>query len=502
MKNIVIVGGGTAGWITALTAKKFYPTDNVTLIESDDIGILGAGEGTTGGFLTWLYSVDINPMELIEHCKATVKVGINFQNWNGDGKSYFHFFFANQGLNEYDIHKGLIVAKQVADNKSLDDINFCSKLSKNKRICLTPKNSLEGLSTNSLDAFDQHATWSMHFDARALAVYLRKVATMRGVNRVEGIVKSLSTDERNYITGINLENGQSVACDFVFDCTGFARLIIGKHYNTAWKSYSDRLPMNKAIPFFIDHDNNVKPETGAIAMKYGWVWHIPVQGRYGCGYVFDSNYVNDDQALAEVQEYFKQDLVSPRSFSFSPGGFKETVVNNCMAVGLSQSFVEPLEATSIWITILNLKEFITYNLINNDSPVLKRKFNKLCNDRNDEIVEFLHMHYWTKRNDSKFWQEFKEKHPLSDIEKEILEEIHNLNNYLDVNYLGRSLFGNLSYIAICHGLGALDIANFNRPALANASMAEVEKFKKMLTNNQQHVLNGCISHKDFIQYKR
>jgi tryptophan halogenase len=255
--------------------------------------------------------------------------------------------------------------------------------------------------------------------------------------------------------------------------------------------------MNTALPFFIKHDGNVEPQTDAIAMKYGWVWRIPVEDRYGCGYVFDSNYINEEQAIEEAEEYFKQKLISPKTFKFNAGTYRYTLVKNCMAVGLSQSFVEPLEATSIWVSYLNLDDFLSSDGIFVKSESFKNRFNDRCLERNNEVRNFLYFHYLTHRNDSKFWQEFREKHPMIDEVEQTLNLI-NENEYanIELNYFNIS-----SWLQVSTGLKLLNL-NLFKEKIAKFDVAVLEKHKQSFLKNQENMASICISHKDFLEYLR
>jgi tryptophan halogenase len=409
MKEICVIGGGTAGWITALSAKKFYPNYNVTLIESEEIGILGAGEGSVPFLINVLNLLDIPVDEIIKECKATYKYGINFVNWNGDGQSFFHLFEHKDGID-----------------------------------------STTGITATDIIPLNQHGNYSLHFDARLFAVYLQKVAASRGINRVEGKVSKLNGN--NTITGIVLDDESVIPCDFVFDCSGFARLVIGKHHGVTWNSYKDHLPLNSALPFFIPHNNNVPLYTDAIAMKYGWTWRIPVKDRYGCGYVYNSNYISDQEAKDEAEEYFKQTLVFPKVFRFEAGTFEKTLVNNSMAVGLSQGFLEPLEATSIWISSLNLIDFFSSDGLNKIGSDFENNFNDRCLARNNSVLDFVYLHYMTRREDSLFWKEFKVKHPMPSRLKDVLDLLNSSDN-LNINF---KVFTNKSWLQVAHGLQLLD----------------------------------------------
>ena len=346
MHKFVIIGGGTAGWVTALTIKKYIPYCDVTVVASSEIGILGAGEGVTPHFNELMSDLDIPMQGIFDNAKATVKAGIKFTNWNGDGVDYFHPFW---------------------DNKT-----------------------------------------AVHFDASLLAKHLQGIALSRGVKLIDDQVTNINTNTAGDITSFDLKGGQTVEANFVFDCSGLHRLIIGKHFNVEWIAYDHMLPCNRALPFFVQSDDEKPEYTEAIAMKYGWVWRIPVEGRYGCGYVFDKRFVTDEDAIAELKEKFGE-ITIPRAFEFKAGAYKKTWVNNCIAIGLSAGFTEPLEATSIWIQILSLRHYLLQHaaFVKGD-PHVRNSYNEYVSEINTFMSEFIHTHYLSKRNDSEFWTTFRE----------------------------------------------------------------------------------------------
>jgi hypothetical protein len=335
----VIVGGGTAGWLTALYINKHFPNDQITVIASSEIGILGAGEGTTPPFIDFLKEVDISEKDLYNNCKATIKTGIKFTNWNGNNNEYFHNF--TTGLN------------------------------------------------------------ALHFDASLLAKYFQSVALSRGVKLIDSEVIEPEFKENKDISALILKSGERIELNFLFDCTGFKRMFIGGYYKSNWIEYP--MPCKRAIPFFLPNDvQNLPPYTESVAMKYGWIWKIPVQGRYGCGYVFDSSMTSDEDAKEEIRQYLGHDFVSPKTFNFSAGAYDECWINNCMAVGLSAGFIEPLEATSIWVQIMALRIFVQVF----DKQEAKKKLNSDIKEINEDVLSFLYYHYMSKRTDSDFWKNF------------------------------------------------------------------------------------------------
>jgi tryptophan halogenase len=357
-----ILGGGTAGWLTALFINKHYPNDDVTVIASSEIGILGAGEGTTPHFITFLNQLGIDEKDIYENCKATIKTGIKFTNWNGEGDEYYHNFN-----------------------------------------CIGP---------------DLHA---LHFDASLLAKYFQSLAISRGVKLIDDEVVDIKCKENKDVESFILKSGNVEHTDFVFDCSGFRRLIIGGLYKSEWIEYN--MPCKRAIPFFLPNDNTNLPQyTESVAMKYGWIWKIPVQGRYGCGYVFDCTKTTDEEAKQEIRDYLGHDFVSPKTFNFNAGSYKDVWINNCLGVGLSSGFIEPLEATSIWIQIVTLNTFI--ECVGN-----KDKLNHDMKEMNEDILGFLYYHYMTKRTDSEFWSEFQKDNKMPEKLKMRLENKLITNNF-------------------------------------------------------------------------
>lgn len=419
--RFVIVGGGTAGWLTALYVKRYFPSTTVTVIASSEIGILGAGEGTTPHFITFLKEVNVDLPSVIKAAKGTLKSGIKFTNWNGDGAHYYHPFSQQEHdhtqLGNFWSTTSLFDLEKLAEGQNLNDLILTSHATED---LLSPFR----LDTNMPQGVKAVTDVALHFDANLLAEHLKEVAVSRGVNHLDDKVVGFQTNDHNDITQIVLEGRGPIGCDFIFDCSGFHRLIIGKFYNSNWTSYKDSLPVDKAIPFFIPNDiDNIPPVTEAVAMKNGWMWKIPVQGRYGCGYVFDSDFISPDQAKQELDETLGFEVESPRTFSFDPGSFDTTWINNCVAIGLSSGFVEPLEATSIWVTINSLRYWLqNIGAVTDNDTRARDRYNAKIKGINDAVLEFIHFHYLTKRNDSEFWRTFRQRNVSTDNIKQLLAE--------------------------------------------------------------------------------
>lgn len=490
MKNVYIIGGGTAGWLTALITKKFYPKYNITLIESSEIGILGAGEGSVPFLINVLDLLEIPIADLIRECKATFKIGINFVNWNGDGKSYLHsFIYRDEMARSIDVDKSLIeklleLQTRISNSQDHEDVSEYERMARENLVPFTWGDKNSSISDLPLN---RHGQYSIHFDARLLAIYLAKFAKNKNINRIESKVSGFVGED--IIRSIVLENGEHLDCDFVFDCSGFARLINGKHHNAKWISYMNVSGLDRAMPFFIDHDNNISPVTDAFCMKNGWCWRIPVQGRYGCGYVYNSKYCSDEEALTEAEEFFGQKLTIPKIFKFEAGIFEKTVIGNSMAVGLSQGFLEPIEATNIWVSALNVVDFLNCDGINNRDSKFLEEFNDRCSKRNTNILEFVYLHYMTKRTDSKFWRDFQKNYPPPENLKIIIDQLRQAKNP-DIDF---SMFSDRSWMQVLQGLRIVDLEKYQ-------STFKDFYMPYILENSGQNKTNEFISHKEILNY--
>jgi tryptophan halogenase len=366
MKKVVIIGGGTVGWLTALSAKKFWKDIDVTVIASSKFDVLGAGEGTTPNFPGLLSKLGINQEEFIERTGCTKKHGIEFVNWRGDGHVFLHNF------------------------------------QKDER------------------------QYAFHFDARLVAKYLQSISENRDIKFIDGIVKGFS-DNENGINEIILEDDSIVKCDFIFDCSGFQRLIIGKHFNTPWKSYEDQLICNSAIAFFLPQDNpniqNEKTWTKGIAMKKGWMWGAPLKHRWGCGYVFSDKYANVDEVLKEAEEYHGRKLEIVKHFKFKTGTYEKFWVKNCVAIGLASSFLEPMEATSLMTSIMFLKNLLDYDFDEKN----RDEYNEKMLNINEQNMLFVRHHYTCDRVDTEFWRHYKNL-PLPNKLMELYDDNNNFKN--------------------------------------------------------------------------
>lgn len=477
--NLVILGGGTAGWITALYMRALLPQSKITLIQNSTIGIVGVGEATTPNFIDYLKIVNIDYKELIKHSDATIKLGISFENWNGDNQRYFHpfsdritSFKRSNAIDDDSIYSKFLMNYNYDFNESI----YCNKLAYNNKIDL------------------EHCAFAMHFNSNALSHYLQLVGKERSIDIIEGTFQTVTTNEQGFITSIVLDEDRSILCDFVFDCSGFSRLLIGNHFKEFWISYKQHLPVKKAIPFWLDLDNDTKPYTTATAMKYGWIWQTPLQSRIGAGYVFDSDYISVDQALDEAEMLFGRELEVRKVLDFEAGRYNNFWVKNCCAFGLSSSFIEPLESTSIFSTINQLILFTNYiQELSICDEISIRSFNKLITNSVDNIRNFVYFHYLTKRNDSEFWKEFKLKNLAPKEFIPLLEalRIGKTSKFDFTKTIGS--FYEFSFMHVGHGIKFFD----QLPRVSGVKITPSVNQYKTLVN--EYYKNYAKSHLTFIE---
>lgn len=480
MKRVLIVGGGTAGWLAALYFNWKFVNVDVKVIESSEIGILGAGEGTTPHFMKFLEELGIDVGHFITHTKGTVKNGIKFTNWNGDDNFYYHPFGDNNG--ESIARKVITAQKLISEEVSLDVFQLTAHSSEDcKTKFFIPVEEHPHTNNSPYSKYKIHGSCALHFDARLVAQYFKDIAISRGVMCVDGIVYDTCANTNNEIERVLLKDGSTHECDILVDCTGLHRVFIGDHYNAEWVSYKKHIPNDSAQPFFLPiTTDKIPPYTEAIAMKYGWVWKIPVQGRFGCGYVYNSKFASNEDIKQEIISKFGTDAdILNRSFKFNAGVYRTPWVKNCVAVGLAAGFIEPLEATSIWVTITSLRE-ITPQLIENLDEVHIASYNKSIYTMNQSILDFIYYHYITKRQDTLYWKDFEK-------DNEPTETIKNYKNTFQSGFVEREIVpsseGNVFSVDSWLSVGA-GLKFFNKKH-CEKNFAAYSKFRNMTTFERQ-----------------
>jgi tryptophan halogenase len=404
--NIVIVGGGTAGWIASYFILKAQPgKHNITVIESSKLGIIGAGEGSTGSMLDLLsgayFDAKVDIPTFMKETDSTLKMGIYHKNWAGDNVDYFAPIDATPTWASYTDS----IFRHVLANYGRENIHLSTKIGQN----------FENKNYSRPDAF--------HFDGHKVGEFFKKICKQDGATIIDSVVDDVELDKLGNVKTLVLDSGKTVTGDLFIDCTGFARILM-KKVGVEWKSYSDCLPVNCAMPFLLNYEPGEVPlpVTGATALSSGWMWNIPLTTRRGCGYVFDKNFISREDAQKEVEEYLGRSI-KPIKFIEFEGGRSETFwKNNVLALGLASAFVEPLEATSIHSTIIQLLFFVKEYLLGSAEKTItdynQETYNQKIKKLYDLQIDFISFHYQGGRDDTPFWRSIKEDKkisPLADI---------------------------------------------------------------------------------------
>jgi len=386
--KIVIVGGGTAGWLAALSISKAQPNiHDITVIESDEVPISGAGEGSTQLFWdfinnTW-FNTGINLEDFIKECNVTPKIGIKHVNWKGDGTSYFAPLDGS------------------STSGMSPDVEFCKAFLKDPNMPYISSRLGQDYENKRVTGWS-----SFHFDAHKVGAYFSKLAIQSGVKHIKKHVFGVGVVGKK-IDFIITKDREKIHGDFFIDCTGFKRSLAGG-MNMKWKSYKELLPVDKAVTFQLPHNKDFEPLTTATAMKFGWMWKIPTSERYGLGYVYDSKYVNDLEIKKEILQHFDTEIKFLNEFNFESGRGEVLWKENCLTLGLASAFAEPLEATSIHTTIMQTMVFIMENLKATveetciDSQI--KRYNEHMIKMYDDFRDFLIIHYKGGRKDTEFWR--------------------------------------------------------------------------------------------------
>lgn len=400
IEKIVIVGGGTAGWIAASTISSVFGKSGmeVELIESEDIGIVGVGEATIPPLITILNSLGIDLVDFIKETQGSFKLGIQFEDWHTKGESYFHpFGTVGRSIDGYDFFQCWLKCKAEGDDTPLMAHSPESVLADKGKFFLPSDVQNTPLA---------RAFYALHLDSGLAGKYLRKYAENRGVKRTEGIVETVSQNEDGSIASVTLKSGKNISGDFFIDCSGFRGLLIEQTLKTGYDSWEKYLPCNKAVTVQTKNVGETNPFTISKAQEAGWTWNIPLQHRTGNGYVYCDKYISDEQAKKTLMEHIEGEVImEPRVIPFTTGIRNKSWVKNCLSLGLAQGFVEPLESTAIHLVSKTIAYFVRMFPTKQEDQTLIDEYNRRVRADYEEIRDFLVLHYCeTEREDSEFWR--------------------------------------------------------------------------------------------------
>jgi flavin-dependent dehydrogenase len=516
IEKILIVGGGTAGWMAAsYLGKALQGTVDITVLQAPDIPTLGVGEATIPNLQTAFFDfLEIEEDDWMRECNASYKVAIKYVNWRtagegeavprefGDRPDHFYHSF---GLLKY--HERIPLSHYWFDRKyrgeTTDPFDYaCYK----EPAILDAKKSPRWLDGT------RATNYAWHFDAHLVADYLRRFATEKlGVHHVEDRVEHVTRDANGLIESVRTATGRVVAADLFVDCSGFRGLLINKAMAEPFVDMSDHLLNNSAVATAVPHDDathGIEPFTSAIAMKSGWTWKIPMLGRFGTGYVYSSDYATEDEAVREFCDLWQLDPETQplNKIRFRVGRNRRAWVKNCVSIGTSSCFVEPLESTGIYFTYAALYQLVKHFPDKGLNPVLADRFNREIETMFDDTRDFIQAHfYFSPRTDTPFWKANKQLR-LGDA---MQEKIDMYRAGMAINapasddaqlYYGnfeeefRNFWNNSNYYCVLAGLGLEPDAPSPRLAhMPRATETVAEVFQAVKAKQQQLLeeLPGC-----------
>ena len=398
--SVLIVGGGSAGWMTAAMLANVLRHDcQVTLVESDEIGIVGVGEATIPPIRIFNETLGINEADFVRETKGTFKLGIEFVDWASLGNRYFHPFGPHgRNFDMVPLHQYWLRARETGEPAPLDDHSMAWQIAKAGRMAKPSPDPRSVLST-----FD----YAYHFDATLYAAYLRRYAEARGVTRVEGKIRDVSLNgETGFVDSVTLEGGRTLEAELFIDCSGIRALLIEGALKTGYEHWNHWLPCDRAVAMPCENAGPPTPYTRSTAREAGWQWRIPLQHRIGNGYGYASHLLDDDRAADLLSQRLDgKPLGDPRQVRFATGRRKLHWNKNVVAIGLSSGFLEPLESTSIHLIQANISKLMGLFPDRTFDQTTIDEFNRIAVTETERIRDFLILHYkLTTRDDSELWR--------------------------------------------------------------------------------------------------
>ena len=442
--RVVIVGGGTAGWMAAAALSRFLDNGRrrIELVESDAIGTVGVGEATIPPILNFNGMLDLNENEFLRETQGTIKLGVEFVNWGRLGDRYLHpFGFFGQDLHGISFYQLWLREHARADPGHIADYCMSAVAAAGGKFGRPSQNTRPPVS---------EMLYAFHFDAALYARYLRGRAERQGVRRREGRIVEVHRDGASGdVTAVQLESGERVEGDLFIDCSGFRALLIGETLGVGYEDWSRWLPVDRAIPVPTTRQTAPDPFTRSTAHGAGWQWRIPLQHRTGNGHVYCSEFIGDDEAEAVLMANLEgEPFAEGRVIRFTTGRRQQSWSHNVVCLGLSSGFLEPLESTSIHLIQNGIQRLLALFPDRPISAVERDEYNRGMAELYEDIRDFIILHYKaTQRDDTPFWRHVAAMEIPATLQRKIdLWRLHGR-----VFREGAELFGTTSWVAVMLG---------------------------------------------------
>ncbi|MCU4674057.1 tryptophan 7-halogenase [Catenovulum sp. 2E275] len=483
IKKVVIVGGGSAGWMSAAALGKLLGNQfEIVLIESEQIGTVGVGEATIPTLHIFNRLLDINEQDLMAKTNATFKLGIQFEHWKTLNDSYIHSF-GEIGTDTWacGFHHFWLKAKQQGFAIDIGDYTAEHLAARQNKFAIDSK---------------QNKGYAFHLDAGLFAQYLRNIAEKHQVKRVEGLVTQATLNpQTGDIETLTLDNGEQISGDLFIDCSGFSGLLIEKQLHTGFDNWAHYLPCDKAVAVQTESLAELRPYTRAIAHQAGWRWQIPLQNRCGNGLVYSSHYLSDDEAVQTLLGNCQgQTINSPRLITYQTGTRRKHWHKNCVAIGLSAGFIEPLESTGIHLFQAAIIKLLQNFPVADIHSTERDEFNLSMQNEMKQIRDFIVLHYCTtKRTDSPFWQHCQNM----EIPESLKHRIEMFRHSGRIGKQANELFDERSWVQVMLGMG-IEPMHYH-PVVDRLTQTDLQDFVESVKHQVKQRVARWPSHQQFIQ---
>lgn len=490
IRSIVILGGGTAGWMAAAAlANRFKQgVTKITLVESAEIGIIGVGEATVPYIKEFLQDLNINEVDFMRTTNATYKLGIDFDGWYKPDEKFIHPF-AGYGARIARIPFHHYWAKMRQQNKAqgLDAYCLAVQMARHNKFALPKANNDVELSSFN---------YAFHFDAGLFANYLSGIAQQLGVKRIQANVQHVNQcPDTGFIQSLGLDNGETIDGEFFIDCSGFKGLLIEQTLKTGYETWNQWLRCDRAVAMPCASKLAPASATRSLAMEAGWQWRIPLQHRVGNGYVYCSDFISDELAEEKLRENLEADaLANPKFIHFTTGMRKQAWNKNVFCLGLASGFMEPLESTSIYLIQSSLTLLLNHFPNNQYNQQLVNTVNNNLRIRQEKLRDFLILHYYAnQRHGQPFWDECR----TMAIPDTLSARIEHFKQTCQPQIDDMDFFGTNSWLAMFSGFNIQP--KYYHPVVDDFDAQLVEKELQAIAASIANTVRDLPDHRTFIQ---